>query len=245
MEIQKNTGIVLSSRPAGDSDVLSIILTRDFGKRKFIFKGLKKSRKRSAGAAEPGSVTDLLYYYHPEWESYIVNEFTVQRIYHEIRNNLEKIYNLYFILESVEKTTGFNDMSTRIFELLFAAIEALSSTDHPIHLSAFFMLHLLRIHGILPSFKKCKICGSERFAVFALDADDLIPVCNTCADIIPQLATSVKKFIDESLLIKFSAMNYSAYDTKSMRDLIFSILRFIENYFHAEIKSKEFILSGI
>ena len=138
MEIQKATGIVLSSRTINESDILCNILTREFGKRKFIFKGLKKSRKRPNNVSEPGTVSSILYYFKENKEIHTINEFTIIEQYLNIRNNLTSIYNLYFLVESVDKTTGFNADEEYIFNLLSSGIEALAHTDRPYHLSAFF-----------------------------------------------------------------------------------------------------------
>ena len=45
MEIQKCSGIVLSSTASGEADRIARIFTREYGKRNFIFKGLRKDRK--------------------------------------------------------------------------------------------------------------------------------------------------------------------------------------------------------
>ena len=131
MEIQKSTGIILSSRLFREADILSNILTKEYGKRKFIFKGLNKSKKRAQSAKEPGTILRIVYYFNESRDSYIVNEFDVKKYYFNIRENLEKIYNQYFILEVVEKTTGYNDTMQNVFNLLIAGIDTLSKTDYP------------------------------------------------------------------------------------------------------------------
>jgi recombinational DNA repair protein (RecF pathway) len=47
MEIVKSNGVVLSGAHSGESDSTARVFTGEHGKRNFIFKGLKKSRKRS------------------------------------------------------------------------------------------------------------------------------------------------------------------------------------------------------
>ena len=94
MEISKTDGIILKSRPSGESDISSLILTCDYGKKRFIFKGLKKSRKRSIAAVEPGSVINLLYYNHEDREFQIVSEFTQLMSFTEIRNDYDRIIGL-------------------------------------------------------------------------------------------------------------------------------------------------------
>ena len=81
MEIVKSTGIVLSSQSYGESDIICNFYTRDAGKRKFVFKGLKKSGRRSRSATEPGAVSRVVYYYRDDRDSYIVNQCDVEKYF--------------------------------------------------------------------------------------------------------------------------------------------------------------------
>ena len=133
MEIRKATGLVLHSRQSGEADVLARILTGEFGKTNFVFKGLKKSKKRSLAAAEPGTVLHLMYYQHDNRDFQVVNEFRVVRHRLDLRDDLERILHLYFILEIVDKTTGHGDPQALIFALATAAIDALAERLIKIH----------------------------------------------------------------------------------------------------------------
>jgi DNA repair protein RecO len=109
MEIQKSTGVVLSTGLMGEADRSSRIFTKEYGKRGFIFKGLKKSRTRPQTVTEPGTIVNVVYYYSEKRDLYIVNEFSIFKHYSEIRKDLAKIYTLFFILEITEKTTALSD----------------------------------------------------------------------------------------------------------------------------------------
>ena len=243
MEIQKTVGIVLSAKEYGEADIITRIITRDYGKRSFVFKGLKKTRKRARSAAEPGACTHLVYYFHGERDAYTVSDFTVAMHYPEIREDLDKIFHLFFLLESVDKTTGFNDSDLPVYELLAAGIDALSGTAFPAHLTSFFLIRLLGLHGILHGADACKYCGSTDFAGFTLDINDLRPVCDSCAVSESMLDRSVMDYMTNAARIKFSGIDHAAYSRGSIMDLLFYLSLFIENYFHIILKSKEFILS--
>ena len=243
MEIQKATGIVLSRRVLGEADILCTIITKEYGKRKFIFKGLKKSKKRSQAGAEPGSILSIIYYFRESRESFIINEFDVLSYNFSLRKNLDVIYHLYFLLETVDKSTGFDDRDKPVFDLLAAGIGALSGTPFPVNLSAFFLIHLTRFHGILPRFDRCKICGSKSYSHFSFDIADLSSTCVSCKRNNRLLGSGVKDFIVCSLSRKFTAMEHSRYDPAELRNLLFYLVLFFEHYFNIEIKSKPFILS--
>lgn len=251
MNILKTTGIALSSYVSGEADIICNYLTVDSGKRKFIFKGLRKSKKRSLSATEPGTVANLVYYYREDRESYIVNDVTIEKYHASITADLKKIFHLYFILESVDKTTGYDVRDGMLFKLLLAAIEVLSKTEYPAHLSAFFTLHLMKNHGILSDLSTCKICGKRFSSRFTLDVIDLRPVCGNCLgadqagpwERSALLSASILDFIGDCAGQKFSEISHIRYGESDVLDLLFNYSLYIENYYHTELKSKSFIFS--
>jgi DNA repair protein RecO (recombination protein O) len=243
MEIQKTTGIVLASKPSGEADILCTVYSQDYGKRRFIFKGLQKSKKRPRAAAEPGSVLVLQFYYHEEKNTSIVNDFTILKECREIRKDLLKIYHLFFILETIDQTTGLNDSVTPFYPILLAGIETLSTTPFPVNLTAFFLLHILRLHGIFIMTSGCSRCGSQEYMNFSLSPADLKPICGNCSPDNHLLSLRTKNFMQEALTTKFHLMNHEQYNARDILDLIYHLALFIENYFHIHLKSKEFILS--
>lgn len=251
MEILKTTGIALSSHDSGEADLLCNYYTREFGKRRFIFKGLKKSRRRPRSAAEPGAVARLVYYYHRDRETHVVNEFSVERFYPSITENLSKIMHLCYILESVEKTSGYDMPDGATYTLLSSGIEALSRTEHAPHLSSFFILRLLKNQGLIAEPERCGICGSGEFSTFKMDMDDFSPVCGKCLGSIPAngrtvgglMRGSARRYMLECLAGKFNRIECERFGGDDVLDILFSASLFIEAYFHTELKSKQFILS--
>jgi len=242
LEISKTDGIILKSRPSGESDISSLILTCDYGKKRFIFKGLKKSRKRSIAAVEPGSVINLLYYNHEDREFQIVSEFTQLMSFTEIRNDYDRIMHLFFLLEIVEKTIGFGIKDQVLYSMLVSAVEKISSAEHLECLISFFMLHLLRIGGILPDYSKCGYCGRNCLNQFHVSAVDLKPVCKNCMKKGPVLPSGTSNFIITSLKNKYGEIDFDRFRREEILNLIFHQSLFLENYYHMEIKSKGYIL---
>jgi DNA repair protein RecO len=249
MEIQKSTGVVLSSRRTGEADFFCTMYTREFGKRDFVFKGLQKSRKRPQIISEPGTTANLIYYFHDEKISYIVNEYNIIKHNIFIRDNLKTIYLLYYVLALIEKTTGYNDSNKSIFELAAAGIDNIAGTDFPEHLSVFFALHLLKLHGILPDFSICKICGKSGYHDFIIDTVDFHPVCAKCAGAVKSrtisLDKSAKEFIFQSLKNKFASINHTLYPSNYILDLLFALTLFIENYYHVDIKPMQLLINEL
>ncbi|HNU92259.1 MAG TPA: DNA repair protein RecO [Spirochaetota bacterium] len=247
MEIRKASGLVLHSRQSGEADILARILTAEFGKANFVFKGLKKSRKRSLAAGEPGTLLDLLYYQHDNREFQVVSEFRVVRDRMELRKDLSRILHLYYLLELVDRTTAQGDPHSRVFALAAAAADALADTIYHAHLSAFFLLHLLRFHGVLPDLSRCARCGRTDFTRFTLDTPDFTPVCGRCAaqsgNNSSSLDTPAREFVAAALSARFSGLDCGRFPAETVLGLLFHLSLFVESYFHCEIKSKGMIFN--
>lgn len=246
MEIRKSQGIVLSSRPTGEADRSIRAFTREFGKKSFIFKGLRKSKKRAIAASEPGTVLELVYYFREGRDFHIVNEFTIKKQYTDLRGDLDKMIFMFFMLELVDKTTAMANPVPRLFNMLAAALEVLRETDRPAHLASFFALHLLRAEGVITDMRACKQCGRLDMPKFAVDFQDFLPLCETCAagySITPSLTRSVLDFIRSSAAKKFSAMNLDAVSRENMLNMLFAVCIFVERYFNVELKTKSMVLS--
>lgn len=247
VEIQKATGVVLYSKNYREADIICRVYTKEFGKRGFLIKGLKKSKTRSQAAAEPGAVISMVYYYREQREHQVLQEFKPYRHYAAFRENLDKFYTLCFMLEVVDKTTGFNDPNPGLYALLAAGIETLSATAHPVNLCLFFTLHLLRINGILPDLTRCRVCGGRDYREFAVDTREFLPVCADClrpGDRRGRLLTVQSRvFVEQSLAKKFTTMDHGSFPAESTADMLFYVTLFIENYFHIRIRSKGMLFS--
>ncbi len=249
MSIQKARGIVLSSRITGEADHLCKIYTKEYGKREFIFKGLQKSKKRPQIISEPGIIADLLYYHHENRNSYIVNDYYIIKDTMQIRNDLKKIYSLYYLVNLIEKTTGFNDQNKSIFDLLANGISFISKAEFAEHLSAFFSIQLLRIQGILPEFQKCKICGQKIPNGFHIDLLDFHPVCRKCVNTIANKSglfdRIIAEYIHNSLTEKFASIKHSDFPSESIINFLFCISIFFENYYHVRINAKDQLIAEL
>ena len=251
MEILKTTGIALSSRDCGEADLICDYYTKEYGKRRFIFKGLKKSRKRPRSAAEPGAIARLVYYCKRERDVHIVNEFSVEKFYPTISDDLGKITHLCYMLETVDKTSGYDMPDEQTYSLLSSGIDALSRTDCAPHLASFFVLRLLKIQGIISDMDECRMCGSASFSAFATSLSDFRPVCGACMSLtaaqgIPTgavMSAGARSFIRECLTRKFGSIDITRYGEDDVLDILFSASLFVECYFHTELKTKSFILS--
>jgi len=249
MEIQKCKGIILQSRESGEADTIATIFTGEYGKRTFIFKGLRKSKRRSRSAVEPGTALQLVYYHHENKPVTVAGEFTLLQDILQVRDNLEKILNVYFMLEMVDKTSASGDPAQAIYNLLYSALATMKTTTYPLHITLCFTLHLLHTLGILPDIDRCSFCGRVLSSSFRIHIDDFNTICHSCDRSNPAsnrsntIPLEVLGFVNDSFCKKFSDISHEKYNESDLLHFLFSISLFVEHYFHTKIKSKSLLFS--
>ena len=243
MAQEKDKGIVLSKKNSGEADHICSIYTKDSGKEKFIFKGLKKSTKRPRTASEPGSMLNMIYYGGREGGINTISEFDILTNHSAIRKNSEKIFSLYFMLELVELTTGLSDPNSKIFNLLSAGIEALYNTQYHKHLIIFFAINYLMLQGIFTDISRCSWCGNDDTKSLVIDNDKLRVSCITCSDLSSALIKSKGiEFMNECVKNKFNKINCAHYSDNDINPILTIIIRYINNYFNITLKTESFLI---
>ena len=243
MSLGKGRGIVLSRKLSGEADYICSIFTKESGRDIFIFKGLKKSKKRSPSASESGSVLDLFYYAREGVPLKTVSQFDIVSTPSEIKKSAQKIFALYCILEIADKTTGCGDADEGIYNLLAAALKSLSKAEEVINFTLFFIIQYLKIQGILPQFSQCSSCGDPDFRSYSLTAKNLKILCPCCCSREDKvLHRSSLDFIKLSMNQKYSSINHTQFPFENMAGLLNVLTDFIEQYFSIKIKSKDMLL---
>jgi len=248
MNFRKDTAIVLSSSVIGEADVLITVLTKDFGKRKFVIKGLKKSTKRSKIASQCGVVLSVDYNYYENKDFQTVKEFSITHSFPNIQNDYKKIIAMCFICEVCEKTTAYNEFNLKMFELIAAALKTLDNSAHPLSVSCFFIIHALRLHGILTDLYNCKICGNKISHKFTFDTKnfnkDFNIVCMECSlNTSYSVSYQAIEFINDSLTAKYADIPIERFSDETLANLLFYLCLFTEHYFSILLNSKKLLLS--
>lgn len=128
---------------------MAVVLCRGAGKRSFVFPGLKKSKRRTQAAGDPGTAISITCRELGSKDFVTARDFSVIKYFAGIRANFAKIACAAFLLELTESTTAFAQRDDGVFELLAAALATLENTEWVTGLAAFFAVHLIRLQGIL------------------------------------------------------------------------------------------------
>jgi DNA repair protein RecO (recombination protein O) len=243
MSQEKDTGIVLSKKDFGEADHICNIYTKNSGKDKFIFKGLKKSTKRPRTASEPGSILNIIYYIGRGSSINTISEFDILANNSAIRKSSEKIFSLYFILELVDLTTGLSDPNSKIFNLLSAGIETLHNTHYPKHFIIFFTIKYLMLQGVFPDISRCFWCGNNDHKSLVIDNDKLRVSCLICTDMSSVLIKNRgTEFMNECVKNKFNKINCEEYTVSELNTVLPNIIRYINHYFNITLKTESFLI---
>jgi len=243
MPQEKETGIVLSKKSSGEADNICSIYTKNSGKDKFIFRGLKKSTKRPRTASEPGSILDLIYYTGKNEGFNNVSGFDILTNYSSIRKSSDKIYSLYYILELVDLTTGLSDPNVKIFNLLSAGIETLSTTIFPKHFAIFFTIKYLLLQGVFPDTEKCSWCGNSDSGKLVIENSRLRTSCINCTDIKTSVVRSKgTQFINQCLNKKLDKIDCGDFSEKDILSVLTVLIEYINIYYNIKLKTGSMLL---
>jgi len=172
------TGIVLQSAPFGEADRRITLLTKEFGKISAFVRGARRPTSTMVGLTRPFAFGTFTVF--PGKSAYSATKADIQEYFEELTKDVSKsAYGCYFL----DLTAYFTHEGTPAKEellLLYFALKALAKTDIPAKLiQLIFELRLLKIQGLVPSFKTCSLC--ERPIIEAVfDTRMMTPVCMDC-----------------------------------------------------------------
>lgn len=245
MPLLKTDGIVLTRRISGDSDIICSIYTREYGKLQFIFKGLKKTKKRSTSATEPGCILSMSFYSREHSRLNTVSSFEIVNILPGLRKDTLRIFSLYYIMELIDKTSANNDPSEETFKLATSGIKFLEKTELIMYFDLFFTVRYMSILGILPDTGSCVHCGSKNASSYEVENMTLRFRCVNCSSYQQtDIGRDAAQYIVRSSTEKFSSIDHSQVPFNDILTLFVKATGFIENYFGFSFKTVNILISN-
>ena len=113
MKTSCQRGLILKTKPSGEADVLSLILTNE-NCHYCLFKGLRKTKKRDIAANYPGTMIEFSAY-EKNGKTPVVSDFSVIFFPSRAAASLENLAALNIFLEVLSKTTAEKDPHSNIF----------------------------------------------------------------------------------------------------------------------------------
>ena len=162
MESLSTEGFVLRTRAFGESDIIAVLFTRDYGKLSGIARGARRSKRRFAGPVlEPFQEIGLRFARRPHSELAFLHECSIVQSHHHIADELMSFAWASYVCELTERMVAERDPSPELYVLFRSTIETLGAGVDAESAAHHFILGLLDVAGWGPDFTRCGICDEE------------------------------------------------------------------------------------
>lgn len=182
MSLEKASGIVIETKESGEADSLVTLLLETGFKETFLFKGIRKSKKRTQVSQEIATLIHLVYYYKKNKEIFSVKEIEVIQRFEKIKSSYEGFFLISAIVDLVNKFIPKNLEQKKVFELLYRALETLNELGPSKLALPFFKLRFLQVLGYAPTEFECVSCSQDIFqkSGAVIYPSSLEIYCNDC-----------------------------------------------------------------
>lgn len=171
--------VVLSAVDYGESDRIVTLFTEHRGRVSAFAAGARKSRRRFAGALEPGTLlrAQLVARRGSTWRLEVVD---VERAHLALRTDLPRIARALYALELCRELVRDEQAHGALFHQLVAYLGLLEANRAgPTSLIA-FELSALALSGFMPRFGACAVCGGGLAEPIRFDPEHGGCVCAPC-----------------------------------------------------------------
>lgn len=180
MERFVDEGLVLSAVEYGEADKIVTFLTKGRGRLSAFAAGARKSKRRFAGALEPGTHLKAQLV-ERRGDTYRLDKVDVVQSFFHVRDDLALLARSLYCLELVRELTRDAEPHPELFEALRAYLVLLDAKKAgPTSLLA-FELQALSMAGFRPRFFPCASCGQDIGEAPRFDPDAGGVLCQGCA----------------------------------------------------------------
>jgi len=217
LSTEQSEAIVLRVIPWSETSLIAHIYTRDFGKLSVLAKGARRPKSPFEAALDLLSICRVVFISKSSDALDILTEAKLQRRFRGGARELLRLYAGYYVAELLDRLTDKGDKQPEIYELATATLAALSDPATLVGgVVLRWELHMLRLTGHLPSWRRCAHCGQTVEAatgvVFgALASGILCPRCQSGARHMLRLPIAAR---DE--LERFSQDNWRDLDISTL-----------------------------
>lgn len=154
-------GIVIKNTRYKESDALVIILTKQYGPKTFLIRGVRKAKSKNVGSFIPFTIGQYIGSINEDGLSYITATNNLQNL-ENLTTDIEKSAYASFILDIARH--AFQDIDEVEEEWFTKIIESLKLIDKNLDaaiISNIMQIQLLDVFGVKPELEKCVICGKR------------------------------------------------------------------------------------
>lgn len=183
MGLGRSAAVVLARRPLGESDRLVTFFTRDFGKLHGVARAARRMKSRFAGALEPFTLGQLVFFETGASDLARVDHFDVVKPFARVRDDLERLGEASWIVECVSRLTGDRDANPALYGQLVRALGSLEAGRRPGVVAVAFGVRCIDVLGHRLRLDACVRCGRRGPAAgsVGVDVEAGGVVCAPCA----------------------------------------------------------------
>ncbi|MDG1990229.1 MAG: DNA repair protein RecO [Dehalococcoidia bacterium] len=152
----KTDAMILAQRKFGEADKLITILTRKYGKKTIIAKGILRNTSPLVYHLDSLNFSNLLISRGKNLD--IVVQANVINSFESIRTSYGKLSQAMYLLELVDKFTVENSDNHNVFDSVVATLNRINDNEDLLINVRLFELSLLKSTGFLPEFINCLEC---------------------------------------------------------------------------------------
>jgi DNA repair protein RecO (recombination protein O) len=159
--VYRTEGVVLRRQDLGEADRLTTVYTLDYGKRRFVAKGVRRPRSHKAGHLEPFTRVALLIARGRELD--IITQVETIEDFPHLRDDLLLFGHASCVIELLDQFSVEESEENRpLYRLLLDSLTHLANaTIEPLAIVLYFELRLLDLVGYRPELFQCLVCGAE------------------------------------------------------------------------------------
>jgi DNA repair protein RecO (recombination protein O) len=203
MALLEIEGIVIKEINFGEADKIITIFSREKGKIQGCAKGARRPKSPLVSSTQLFSYNSYILFKGKNL--YNINQGELIESFYNIRENLEKLYCSFYIIELISDVIEEGSPNEELLNLLLNTLYILSNTDKNILMvKTVFELRMLRILGFLPNVICCTKCNEE-FEEYLFNSNMGGIVCKEC---VKSYNMYNNKIISNSTL---AAMRYILY----------------------------------
>ncbi|CRX37774.1 DNA repair protein RecO [Estrella lausannensis] len=172
----KETGVILSTLPYGDSGSIVKVFTAESGLMSYFAKN-GPSAKGKLSPFEPFTLGEISYE-EGNGSLALLREFKVSNYHLPIRESLERIEAAALMADALDKTQGPGLEAPDLFTLFCLYLKWLPQAKNPFTLAASFYLKTMKHEGVLHITPDCTGCGNPLGECLLCEGTAL---CTDCA----------------------------------------------------------------
>lgn len=211
----KTEAIVLSEIRYKDTSKILNIYTKKYGRISVMAQGAYKPKSVLIASTQSFSHSEL--YLQKNGEYYYINQADLLDSYYDIRENMNRMFYGYYLLELINKSTPLEEENEKLFLLLQKGLKILSSLNKDyLRFILSYELKFISFLGYRPNMSNCVICGSDENYNIRFSIIEGGVICNNCFE---KDRRSI--YLDNEMYKAFNSLLFTPLD--KLEDLNISI----------------------